>query len=166
MNLKDQVVFRKLTPVKIGGLTIYLEAGGQIEPAKEAVGWVIRNRVDHPSFQGNDVESVCFHHDAFSCYLSLDNPEYEKALAVAANFDLHVDPACPRGVYKDWHPGDAYSLAGSLVAFRGVQNGYIASPFATGDVFMYYREGSPKPKWAETLTFSKQIGELLFYRGR
>ena len=65
MKPEDEPIFHALTPQRIGGLTNYLEAGGEPDEGKIAQAWVIRNRVDHPSFQGNSVLTVCYHEAAF-----------------------------------------------------------------------------------------------------
>jgi|GEM_PF-1021579 len=168
MRPEDMKYFHALSADRIGGETVFLEAGGESTEGKVAVAWVVKNRVDHPSFQGNDVATVCFHQAAFSCYLSVDNPEYLKARAIAQNFDAFADPKTHVLTPFKWGPADAGALFQCLAVFRDVWAGRIPSPFSTGDVFMYYAQGSPKPSWADKLQPASpaQIGKHLFYRGR
>ena len=175
MKPEDLKYFLALTPDRIGGETCFLEAANQGAPGRVAQCWTVRMRVEHPSFQGHDVETVCYHQDAFSCYLSLNNPEYPEALAIAKTFDLYADPTKriagwtdDKGKLHPWTPVDAAALAECWQTFKDVMSGKIPNPFKSNDVFMYYRKGSAKPSWANKLAPADppQIADHLFFRGR
>jgi hypothetical protein len=160
---EDLAIFHALKPDQIGGETVYLEAGGEPEEGRIAVAWVIRMRVDHPSFQGRDVETVCFHEASFSCYLSAQGT-YAKALAIARDFPGHLYGGRP---IQGWSPLDARALSECHDIFEGVMSGSVPNPFAPlEDVFMYWAEGSPRPSWADKLPFVRRIGKHNFHRGR
>ena len=118
MKPEDEPIFHALTPQRIGGLTNYLEAGGEPDEGKIAQAWVIRNRVDHPSFQGNSVLTVCYHEAAFSCFLAIDNPEYSKAVAIAKAFDIHLDATIKLAGSPPWARVDALALQRSCEILR------------------------------------------------
>jgi hypothetical protein len=169
MRPEDLKYFHGLTDDRKGGLTVFLEAGGEPELGRIAVAWVIKNRVEHPSFQGHDIETVCFHEAAFSCFLSLGNPEYPKAVAIAQAWDIHADPTAHIvSVDYTWTGMDALTLTQCLEIFEGVISGRVPTPFKTADVFMYYAAGTAKPSWADKLAQADpyRIGKHLFYRGR
>lgn len=168
MKPGDLKYFHALTTVQIGGMTAYLEAAVDGEPGMIAQSWVVMDRVDHPSFQGNDVATVCYHEAAFSCYLSIDNPEYPKAVAIAKAFNLYADPTAHIAPPFKWTAADATALRRACQIFADVMGGKIASPFSTNDVFMYFAAGTKRPAWADKLAPASpaQIGRHLFFRGR
>jgi N-acetylmuramoyl-L-alanine amidase len=64
--------------------TIYGEARGETYKGMLAVGWVIRNRAENPSWWGKDVKSVCTKPYQFSCWNDSD-PNSKTVRDIATN---------------------------------------------------------------------------------
>ncbi len=119
--------------------TAWGEARGEGSRGMEAVIHVINNRVNNPSWWGDDVAEVVFKDAQFSA-LSVGDPNRDKALAVKAGdpqFDAALELA--EGV-----------LSG---AFTDITFG--ATHYHTLDV---------NPRWAAKLIPTVQIGHHQFYR--
>lgn len=68
-----------LPPVMVMALTVWGEARGEPTAGQKAVAWVIRNRVDHPSWWGRDLTGVCLKPYQFSCWNHKD-PNYPRLI--------------------------------------------------------------------------------------
>ena len=66
--------------------TVDGEAEGEGEIGQAAVAWVIRNRAEHPSWEGTTPHDVCMKHFQFSCWNG--GPDTDRI--------LKLDPLCGR----------------------------------------------------------------------
>ena len=117
--------------------TVWGEARGEPYDGRVAVAWVIRNRVDNPSWWGRTVKDVCFHPKQFSCWND-DDPNRPKCLAVSDE-----------------------DLASFFEIVRAVFDGEIPDP--TGGADHYERVGTGAG-WARNREFSTIIGKHAFYK--
>ena len=126
----------KLDDETLFALCIYCEARGEPKEGQEAVAWVIKNRVDHPKWWGNNIHSVILTPCQFS-WTSLRNPE-------------HIDPA------------NLPDLSEFRSIVQGVCSGEIPNPINGANLYCadYMR---PWPAWAFNTKFIEQIGQHRFY---
>lgn len=76
MSLEE---LRKLDDVGILQCCIWGEARGESLDGKVAVGNVVKNRVEHPGWWGDDWHSVCLKRWQFSCF-NPNDPNFPKML--------------------------------------------------------------------------------------
>lgn len=123
-------------------LCIWREARGEPIDAKRGVAWVVRNRVEHPSWWGKDWNSVILKPWQFSSFNSTD--------ANAVKWPSPLDTA--------WQA--------SLEAAREVFAGDGADP--TGGATHYHDDSldAEPPAWARdgSLTPTVRLGRLRFFR--
>jgi N-acetylmuramoyl-L-alanine amidase len=120
-------------------LAIYREARGESLTAKIAVGCVIRNRVQHPSWYGRTWFDVITKPYQFSSF-NLGEPN---SIVFGAPND------------RAWQD----SIAAALGVMRG-------EPDPTGDATFYFdqtRANNP-PKWAATCAHTTDIGAFRFFK--
>jgi spore germination cell wall hydrolase CwlJ-like protein len=131
---------KPLTDVFMLALAIYREARGETAAAKVAVGWVIRNRVEHPAWYGNDYSSVITKREQLS---SFNLGEVNSVV-----FGAPSDPA--------WH--------GSLQAAVDVIQSNAPDP--TGGATFYFDKSmdSNPPVWAKEYAHTADIGAFHFYK--
>lgn len=135
--LPDQV--EPATNLFMLALAIYREARGETAAAKVAVGWVIRNRSEHPSWYGKDYFSVITKPAQFSSF-NLG----EKNSTV---FGAPADPA--------WH--------GSIQAAIDVLQSNAPDP--TGGATFYFDKSldSNPPAWSKEYAHTADVGNFHFY---
>lgn len=123
-------------------LCIWREARGETMEAKEAVGWVIRNRAMKPGSQwyGNDWEEVILKPYQFSSF----NPNDTNA----TKFPLPNDPAFGACLLAAKHVYDATAPDQTLGSTYYFDDSMAANP----------------PSWAKTLTPTVKIGRLNFFK--
>lgn len=122
-------------------LTLWREARGEPFSGKIAVAQSIKNRVDHPSWWGNDLISVLIKKWQYS---SLTDPQ-DRQLTTWPKADDHLFEEC-------------------LTIADGVMNERFTSPLTRG-ADSYYDDSIPPPKWAaeHPERFVGKIGRLNFY---
>jgi len=126
--------------VDILARTLYGEARGESQAGQIAVAWVIKNRSKDRRWPST-IAGVCQQPWQFSCWNSND-PNRAKLIALT-----------------DANP--------TFVALKGVASsvvdGWVGDP--TGGANHYYATYIAKPSWANTMTFTTQIGVHRFYKG-
>lgn len=124
--------------VSLLALTIWREARGESFEAKVAVAHSIKNRVDRPSWWGNDWISVLTKKWQYS---SLTDP-HDRQLTT-------------------WPKSDDAVFVECLNIADGVMCGYFNSPVRGAD--SYYDKSIAPPPWATPETFVGTVGRLHFY---
>ena len=119
-------------------LVVWREAQNQGYDGMLAVAWTIRNRVNHPSWWGNDYPSCILHHWQYSSF----------------NWSDVNDVKFPKGNEPSWQ----VALQAAVDAFTG----QATDP--TDGATSYYDNSIPAPSWSKTMTFTKQIGNFLFFK--
>lgn len=127
----------QLTDITLLALCIYCEARGEPEEGQIAVAYVIRNRVTHPRWWGDSIQSVILTPCQFSWTMN-GNPE-------------HIDPA------------KLPDLALQAEIANSVLAGTAANPINGANLYFaaYMR---PWPAWARKTDFIAQIGRHRFYQ--
>lgn len=98
-----------LNDASIVQCTIYGEARGESLDGKAGVAWVIRNRVEHPGWWGDDYKSVCLKSKQFSCF-NEDDPNRQRIIEDYMTKQIFRDPlwkTCriiAHGVIYNWIP--------------------------------------------------------------
>lgn len=128
-------------------LCIYREASGEPDLGKHAVGWVIKNRVEHPSWMGSTYPEVILHKSQFS---SFNLPDKEG----------HVDTNNLRFPIPTTDP----SYGPCLLAAKHVYEGTTPDP--TGGAIQYFADSIPPPTWAKDFIPTVKIGRHQFYRSK
>ncbi len=126
--------------------TIWGEARGERFRGKLAVGWVARNRAEHPRWWGRDLEAVLRKPAQFSCW-NADDPNAAKCLSVGPDDRAFVD---------------------CLAAAHAVIEGTIADPTdadGNGGADHYHVAGLV-PAWSRGHAPIATIGRHVFYRIR
>ncbi|MCK6454851.1 MAG: cell wall hydrolase [Alphaproteobacteria bacterium] len=126
--------------------TIWGEARGEGFRGKLAVGWVARNRAEHPRWWGRDLEAVLLKPAQFSCW-NADDPNAAKCLRVGPDDRAFVD---------------------CLAAAHAVIEGTIADPTdadGAGGADHYHVAGLV-PAWSQGRAPLVAIGRHVFYRIR
>ena len=127
--------------------TIWGEARGESFRGKLAVGWVARNRVEHPRWWGRDLESVLTKPAQFSCW-NPDDPNAARCRAVGPDDRAFIE---------------------CLAAARAVTEGTIADPTGAceqGDGADHYHVAGLEPGWSRDQVPLITIGRHVFYRLR
>jgi len=119
-------------------IAIWREARGEPLIAKLGVGWVIRNRVLHPSWWGASWPGVILQPFQFSSF-NHNDPN-------ATKIPLDSDPAFE----------DCLNAAGGAY--------FDKSNDPTGGATSYYSTDIAPPSWTKEMTFTVQLGALRFYR--
>lgn len=124
--------------------TMWGEARGETQAGRDAVGCVVRNRLNSLSYvlYGLTYAAQCTAHEQFSCWNAGD-----------------VNRAQLQAVTES----DAI-FAECLSDAQGVIDGTTPDP--TGGATNYFDTSmkNDPPEWAASMTFTTQIGRLLFYR--
>lgn len=122
--------------------TLWAEARGEGRDGMIAVGWVIRNRAEHPGWWGKSIETVCLKPYQFSCWNAGDpNAPYLRGLKAI--------------------PGREYSLAreAAIAVIEGRE------PDPTLGATHYYSTSMRKPpQWAASGKKTTQIGRHIFFK--
>jgi N-acetylmuramoyl-L-alanine amidase len=133
---------KAFTDVFMLALCIYREARGESQDAKQAVGWAVRNRVEHPSWYGKDWFSVITKPFQFS---SFNRGEVNSIV-----FGAPEDVAWAQCVQA------AFDVIVSNV------------PDATGGATFYYDRSLDKkndpPKWAALYVHTADVGNFHFFK--
>jgi spore germination cell wall hydrolase CwlJ-like protein len=136
--------FVKLNDKQSLGLTIYLEARGESEMGKVAVGSVILNRVTEG--YGNSIKGVVFAPRQFSCFNS-DDIQYDRATWIAKNWKF---------AYQNLRSlRECYAVALALI--EGTMDSFLklgATHFKTVKCSAY---------WAKKMRLIATIGAHEFY---
>lgn len=138
------------------GKTVNGEARGEARLGQIAVGWVIRNRAENPSFAGSYIGRigalyhVCHAALQFSCWNS-DDPNKER-----------LDVLALEGA------GDTYKAQYDLCV--SIADDQVLDP--TGGADHYFTVATPPgvsewpPVWAKSMQLCGQVGHQLFYNSR
>lgn len=132
------------TNIMTTALTLWREASNQDLLAKQAVMWVIRNRVDHPSWYGSTWHEVC----TKKCQFTSMNPP-----------DKLVEPNLRR-----WPSPDDASWKECLKVVFDVMVSNVPDP--TGGATFYYdktMDDNPPP-WAKTYAHTVDVGAFHFFK--
>jgi spore germination cell wall hydrolase CwlJ-like protein len=121
------------------GLCIWAEARGEPELGQQAIGWVVRNRADHPRWWGNSIDSVILTPAQFS-WTATSNPEHIDVEKLTSSHDLNLFIAMAQGVIAE----------------------DIQDP-VNGANHYYADYMKPPPNWAAEYEFVRQIGKHRFY---
>lgn len=122
--------------------TLWGEARGEAQLGREAVAWVIKNRVLSPkTWWGKDYQSVCKAKYQFSCW-NANDPNYA-FLSGSRPIPLVEYDSCE----------DAALL---------VLGNFIEDP--TDGATHYYAKSIAAPKWTHGATRTVQIGSHIFYK--
>ncbi len=129
--------------VELIARTVFGEARGETHQGKVAVAWVIKNRVDNPSWWGTTVQEVCLNPFQFSCWNRRD-PNHDTTLAT---------------------PLDDERLAEIVQLCDGVSAGRIKDPTNGADS---YCETPLRHQlaWAKHRSPTAVIGHHTFYKVR
>lgn len=120
-------------------LCIWRESRGEIDLAKQAVGWTIRNRVKGNPWFGGSWVGVILKPYQFSSF-------------------NHTDPNATGIPNPDTDP----SYSACLMAAKFAYDGTGSDP--TEGAQYYYDDSIAAPAWAKTMTSTVKIGRLNFYR--
>lgn len=121
-------------------LAIWREARGEPLQGREAVGSVIRNRVNF---------------NKSSYYREVVKPWQFSSITAKGDPQLNLWPQPNDPVnWSSWQ--EAQQVA------QGIMNGTIADP--TGGAMYYYATSIPLPSWARNMTMMCQIGNQRFYK--
>ena len=118
---------------------LYGEARGETKDGKIAVGWVIKNRAEHPRWWGNSYHSVILKPKQFSAFNEDDN-----------NRPLVEEPLLD----ENWY--ESYEVANQII------NNQVNDLTEGAD--HYYSISISSPYWADETKFTTQIGNHKFYR--
>jgi spore germination cell wall hydrolase CwlJ-like protein len=128
----------RMWEISLLALTLWREARGESFEAKVAVAHSIKNRVDRPTWWGQDWVSVLTKKWQYS---SLTDPK-DRQLTT-------------------WPKSDDASFVECLNVAEGVRGGYFNSPLKGAD--SYYDDSIAPPSWATPETFVGTIGRLHFH---
>lgn len=141
--LPDQV--KPFTDLMTVALVVWREASGEATIAKQAVAWVIRNRVLRPGWWGKDWCGVVTKQSQFTSMV----PPAQLADANLRRWPLPED--------KSW--ADAVQVAFDVIV------GNVADPTGGATYYHSYPLDSPKlPPWAKTYTHMADVGAFHFYK--
>lgn len=141
-TLQTKLTPLAVTPAVVVALTLWGEARGEGHDGLVAVGCVIRNRVEHPRWWGDDFTAVCLDPWQFSCW-NTDDPNLPKMLHVAGVPDA--------------------DYAAALDVAEGVIGGVTPDPTQDADSYFDVRMAEP-PSWAARAAHTVDIGHHTFYR--
>lgn len=128
-------------------LCIYREARGESSDAQHGVGWVIKNRVQHPSWMGSTYPEVILHKSQFSSFNMPDKQGHVDANNLTFPMPA-TDPAygpcmlAAKHVYEDTYPDPT---GGATQYF---DNSIAANP----------------PSWAKAFVPTVTLGKLHFFK--
>jgi spore germination cell wall hydrolase CwlJ-like protein len=118
-------------------LCIWAEAEGEPPEGQLAVGWVVRNRVEHPCWWGHDYHSVILATWQFS-WTDPHCDRYQKAIAIIDSIPDHF-----------------------TILAENVIQGNLPDPVPGA---VCYHAPYCHPGWADHMQFIRQIGRHLFYK--
>jgi len=119
-------------------LVIWREARGETVIGQRGVAYSILNRVEKPSWWGNDIQSVLFKKWQYSSITDPKDPQLTK---------------WPASHNEAWQ--HCFMVAVDVIS-HSVENPVIGAD-------SYFDISIPNPKWATADKFVKQIGRIKFY---
>jgi N-acetylmuramoyl-L-alanine amidase len=139
---------------QVVALVLFGEARSEPLEGLVAVGTVIRNRVNAKSWFGEDYRGVCLKAWQFSCLSEAGGASnYKRLLKLAkrlATKELIADPKEKQCVW----------------VAHGIVGDYAQDVIKGAPVTHYHTiQMVPRPKWAQGVTPTKQLGNHLFYAG-
>jgi spore germination cell wall hydrolase CwlJ-like protein len=145
MNLNVPQQATDFTNLMLVALTIYREASGEPLEGKYAVAWVIRNRVEHPSWYGHDYCDVVTKKAQFTSMVppdGVDDPNLRRY---------------PKPTEQVWL--DCLQVVTDVIS--GVK------PDPTGGATMYFAKWmKAAPPWAAAFDETVRIGQHIFLKAR
>lgn len=127
-----------LYPCFLLALVVWREARGEPVPGKLAVAWSIRNRVQHPSWWGQDWVTVILKPWQYSSF----NPTDPNAVKWPSETD------------SAWQA--CLDVATQVYAGQGTD--------PTSGAHSYYDDSIPPPEWTKAMTATVKVGALNFFR--
>lgn len=135
------IVDSGLDPQDTLARTMWGEARNQSQDGLQAIANVVMNRVNHPTWWGNDVVSVCTKPYQFSCWL-IGDPNRSKLMAVTQD-----DP-----IFAQCYRIAGNAITGNLPDLTNCSDSYYAKSLAH------------PPNWAEGLNPTIVIGDHIFFK--
>lgn len=132
------------TDLMITALAVYREASGECLDAKRGVAWVIRNRVEHPSWYGKSYFEVVTKPSQFT---SMVPPK--------GTFDPNL--------VRYPNPEETAWLE-SVNAAWDVIGGKVSDPTKGATFYFDKSRDSNPPAWAKQYTHTADLGSIHFYK--
>ena len=142
----SEELFRSLTKYQLLATGMLGEARGEPVEGRIAVGCTVRNRVklNRKHYGGSSWFDVMLKREQFDCFKP-GNPNHAVCVALASEIHSKPSPLLQESIW----------LAFGIVVDRILDNTAGAT---------HYHAAWDKPYWIKSMTFTRRIGNHLFYR--